>query len=259
MSAQAARMAAAAEPTTPTTPTAKVKTPVLCGLVAVVGCDGTGKSTITHDLVKHLRAFGPVERRYLGLISGEQGAKIKELPIIGPRLERRLAAKADKAQDTKNKLPGVFGSLIMYGFSLWRARHLKRVWRLANSGVLVISDRYPQAEVTGFRYDGPGLGVNRSKNWLVRKLAVREQRLYERMAQYKPTLIIRLDIDLATAYARKPDHSVAELNDKIAIMSKLQYNDSTIVDLDSRAPYTDVLARAMSAIRGSATAGESQT
>jgi len=42
-------------------------------------------------------------------------------------------------------------------------------------------------------------------------------------------------------------------------MSKLQYNDSTIVDLDSRAPYTDVLARAMSAIRGSATAGESQT
>jgi thymidylate kinase len=248
MTAQAARM-----PTVE--PMAAVPTPapggaITSGLVAVVGCDGTGKSTLTHDLVRQLNAFGPTQRRYLGLVSGETGAKIKDLPLIGVWLERRLAAKAAHAQHMKNKLPGVWGSLIMYGFSVWRAAYLKRVWRLANSGQLVIADRYPQAEITGFRYDGPGLGVERSTHWLVRKLAVREQRLYERMAVLKPTLVIRLDIDLATAYARKPDHAAAELSDKIAVMSQLRYNDAPLVDLDSRAPYADVLDRAMRAIRG---------
>ena len=41
------------------------------GLIAVVGCDGTGKSTLTADLVKNLREKWVTERRYLGLVSGE--------------------------------------------------------------------------------------------------------------------------------------------------------------------------------------------
>lgn len=35
------------------------------GLIAVVGCDGTGKSTLTADLVKNLREKWVTERRYL--------------------------------------------------------------------------------------------------------------------------------------------------------------------------------------------------
>jgi thymidylate kinase len=220
----------------------------VAGLIAVVGCDGTGKSTLTHDLVSRLRQSGPTERRYLGLISGESGDKIKRLPLIGPRLEKRLAAKAAHAQDMKNKLPNVWGALVMYGLSLWRAAHLKRVRRLAESGVIVITDRYPQAEISGFRYDGPGLGMDRSKKWLVSKLAAREQRLYERMAAIRPSLVIKLDIDVATAHARKPDHGLAELTDKIAVMSRIRYNGAPVFNLDSRAPYAEVLDKALHAI-----------
>ena len=43
------------------------------GLIAVVGCDGTGKSTLTTDLVKSLQQHWQTERRYLGLLSGEDG------------------------------------------------------------------------------------------------------------------------------------------------------------------------------------------
>ncbi len=39
------------------------------GLIAVVGCDGTGKSTLTTDLVKSLQQHWQTERRYLGLLS----------------------------------------------------------------------------------------------------------------------------------------------------------------------------------------------
>lgn len=42
------------------------------GLIAVVGCDGTGKSTLTNDLVKSLQQHWQTERRYLGLLSGER-------------------------------------------------------------------------------------------------------------------------------------------------------------------------------------------
>ena len=75
----------------------------LTGVIAVVGCDGTGKSTITADLLAYLQSKGQAERRYLGLISGEMGDKIKYLPFVGVRLERYLAAKAERAQDMKKK------------------------------------------------------------------------------------------------------------------------------------------------------------
>ncbi|WP_269933686.1 hypothetical protein [Serratia liquefaciens] len=221
---------------------------VITGLIAVVGSDGTGKSTLTTDLVKNLQKYRATERRYLGLISGEDGDKIKRLPIIGVWLERRLAAKSDKTQRMSNKPPALWAALIMYGFSVWRAANLRKVQRLAQSGVLVISDRFPQAEISGFYYDGPGIGVERAKGWLMTRLAAREKRLYQSMALYRPELIIRLDIDVDTAFSRKPDHSYEELKDKISAMVRLQYNGSRIIELDAKAPYDEVLEKALNAI-----------
>ena len=225
---------------------------VITGLIAVVGSDGTGKSTLTADLVKNLQKYRATERRDLGLISGEDGDKIKRLPVIGVWLERRLAAKSDKTQRMSNKPPALWAALIMYGFSVWRAANLRKVQRLAESGVLVISDRFPQAEISGFYYDGPGIGVERAKGWLMTRLAAREKRLYQSMALCRPELIIRLDIDVDTAFSRKPDHSYEELKDKISAMVRLQYNGSRIIELDAKAPYDEVLEKALNAISAGA-------
>lgn len=226
------------------------------GLIAVVGCDGTGKSTLTADLVKNLQVRWVTERRYLGLISGEDGDKIKRLPLIGAWLERRLAAKSEKTQSMRSKSPALWAAVIMYGLSLWRASNLRKAQRLAQSGVLVISDRYPQAEISGFHFDGPGIGVERVTGWLMTRLAAREQRLYQQMALCRPELVIRLDIDVNTAISRKPDHSDEELRDKIAVMVKLQYNGSKILDLDARAPYNEVLKNALDAVSAVAIASK---
>ena len=234
----------------------KEPVPYVAGLIAVVGSDGTGKSILTTDLVKNLKKHWVTERRYLGLISGEQGDKIKRLPVLGVWLERRLAAKSDKTQRMSNKSPALWAALIMYGFSLWRASNLRKVCRLAQSGVLVISDRYPQAEISGFYYDGPGIGVERAKSKLIKRLAASEQRLYQEMAKYRPELIIRLDIDVDTAYSRKPDHSYEELQDKISSMVKLRYNGSHILEIDARSPYNEVLEKAMKAISATAAASD---
>ena len=173
------------------------------GLIAVVGCDGTGESTLTTDLVKSLQQHWQTERRYLGLLSGEDGDKIKRSPLVGVWLERRLAAKSSKTQSMKTKSPALWAAVIMYCFSLRRMANLRKVQRLAQSGVLVVSDRFPQAEISGFYYDGPGIGVERATEKISMFLAQRERRLYQQMAQYRPELIIRLGIDIETAISRK--------------------------------------------------------
>ena len=221
----------------------------LAGVVAVVGCDGTGKSTLTADLLAYLQSKGVAERRYLGLVSGEMGDKIKLLPIFGVWLEQHLSAKAQRAQDMKQKLPGTGTAIIMHILSLWRVRQLKLVMRLSQRGVLVIADRYPQVEIAGFRYDGPGITVTSEDNWLLRKLAARELKLYQWMAQQKPALIIRLNIDAETAHSSKPDHSLAELRDKISVMPRLNFNGATLVDIDARLPYAEVLANALNVVK----------
>lgn len=218
------------------------------GFIAVVGCDGTGKSTLTADLVKHLQSHCVTERRYLGLISGEDGDKIKRLPFIGVWLERRLAAKSEKTQSMSSQAPALWAALIMYGLSVWRKGNLRKARQKAEDGVLVISDRYPQAEISGFHYDGPGIGVERASGWIMTRLARSEQRLYQQMSLCRPELIIRLNIDVETAFARKPDHSYEELTDKTAVMVKLHYNGATIIDLDARAPYHEVLKSALTAL-----------
>jgi hypothetical protein len=220
----------------------------LAGVFAVVGCDGTGKSTLTHDLRDSLRSKGPAERLYLGLVSGEVGDKIKDLPFIGVRLENNLHNKANRALDMEKKLPGTGTALIMYVLSLWRASLVLRMVRMSKRRVRVITDRYPQMEIPGFHYDGPGLTVNRTGNWLVRKLAEQEHRLYQWMARQQPALVIRLNIDAAAAHARKPDHPLAELTDKISVMRQLEFNGARVCEIDATGPYPQVLEAALEAI-----------
>lgn len=220
----------------------------LAGVVAVIGCDGSGKTRLAKDLASTLQRQRLAERRYMGLVSGETGDKIKQLPIIGPALESYLAAKVRRAQDMQKKLPGTFTAVVMYLFSLWRVMQLRRLKNRAESGVLIIAERYPQAEIPGFHYDGPGLSIDRGKNWFVRKLAVREQQLYERMAKETPSLVIRLAIDVDTAFARKSDHPLAELRDKTEALPLIKYNGARIFEIDARRPYEEVLATALQVI-----------
>jgi thymidylate kinase len=220
----------------------------LTGVYAIIGCDGTGKSTLARDLLTNLRQTGPARRRYLGIISGESADKIKALPFIGVRLERNLQRKRDRAVDMEKQLPGTGTALIMYLLSLWRAISLLRVMRLSRRGVQIIADRYPQVEIPGFHYDGPGLTVNRTDNWFVRQLAKREQKMYEWMAQHKPALIIRLNIDAESALARKPDHDISELRDKLSVIPLLRFNGARVHDIDATSPYSEVLESALEAI-----------
>lgn len=220
----------------------------LAPLISVVGCDGSGKSTLSQDLVAWLGRVRPAENAYLGLGSGNIGNRIRKWPLIGRPFEAHLARKASQARDKKDKIPGLATALVIYGFSLIRRRRFKDMLAKRRNGVLIITDRYPQTEVTGF-YDGPGLSAARPDSALVRWLSRRELAMYEWMASYVPNLVIRLNIDVATALARKPDDKPVALEAKVEVTPLLRFNGAEIVDLSSLDPYEDVLASAKRVIR----------
>ncbi len=218
--------------------------PILCGarkqqlgrLIALVGCDGSGKSTLSKDLLHILSRDQNVALYYLGLGSGAIGNRIKRLPLIGPAVGRKIDRKAGQTRSKGQKIPGLLTALVVYGFSLIRLHRFRKMLAMLEAGVTVITDRYPQIEIPGF-YDGPGLSAAFTRSWIIAALARKEREMYEWMASFHPDIVIRLNIDAATAHARKPDHDLALLSRKAAVTTTLRFGGANILDFNSAQPY----------------------
>ena len=220
----------------------------LSPLIAIIGCDGSGKSTVSEEILNWVQGYGPAVAAHLGKQSGNIGRAIAQLPLIGSLLDKFIARKTDSTRaQREKKTPGLLVALIIYAFSIRRLRRFKRMMAQRHQGLIIVTDRYPQLEFPG-AYDGTGLSVAAPGNWFVRWLARRERVLYEWMTSYRPDLVIRLNVDLDTACARKPDHRRELLRDKVAITPQLTFNGAPIVEIDSTQPLAQVLAEAKAAV-----------
>lgn len=218
----------------------------LAPLIAVVGCDGSGKSTLSADLLAHIRQTHAAETGYLGLGSGEQGRRIGELPLIGPPLQRWLEGIADRLRDPTTPIPGRLAARYALRRSRKRRARFESLLDLRRSGITIITDRYPQVEVPGL-HDGPILaGVATTP--ALSALQAEERALYAEMASYAPTLVIRLHVDVDTVMARKPDHDRPLIDRKVATVPDLSFNGAPTIDLDATMDYAEELALAKAAV-----------
>ncbi|WP_202401577.1 MULTISPECIES: hypothetical protein [unclassified Saccharibacter] len=208
-------------------------------LVSLVGCDGSGKSSLSADLVKCLGRMRPTLYGYLGLGSGDLGRRIGTWPLIGPWLEGKLTKKAKKTRTKGEKIPGLITALVVFGFSLLRYKRFLHVKKAVEHGHFVITDRYPQDEIPG-QCDGPGLSAAQTNNPIIRLLARIERRLYQKIAAYRPDLVVVLDVDVDTALSRKPDHDRDALQTKIELMPQLTFGGAECVHVDARQAYLAV-------------------
>ncbi len=213
-------------------------------LIAVIGCDGSGKSTVTQALRLWLMDKGPTCYCHLGKQSGAIGRKIAQLPLLGRRLDKSIHSKAQKAQTEKG--PGLVAASIIYLFSMRRVRRFARMMALRRNGNAIISDRFPQIAVPG-PMDGLGL-ANAAHDGFVGFLARRERKRYEAMVVHAPDLVIRLNIPLDVAIARKPDHRFSSLARKISDVPRLTFQGAPIVEIDAQQPLETVLSQARNAI-----------
>lgn len=218
----------------------------LAPLIAVVGCDGSGKSTLSADILAHIRETRPAESGYLGLGSGEQGRAIGRWPLIGPALQSFLEGQAARLRDADDSIPSTIAARYALRRSLKRRAKFENLLAARRGGTVVVTDRYPQLEVPGL-HDGPILAA-RATNATQRALQQRERALYAEMASYLPTLVIRLTIDVASVMARKPDHDEALIRRKVATVPQLLFGGAPMVTIDATMDYSAERALAFAAV-----------
>ena len=199
---------------------------------------------MTHMLQAWLAQVHPTVNCHLGKQSGNMGRALARLPLLGHRLERAIHKKAKAAQTEQG--PSLITAIGIYAFTLRRERRFQRMMKLRRAGNLIIADRFPQIEVPG-PMDGPGLG-NARPTGLAGWLARRELHKFAAMVAQRPDLVIRLNVSLDVAHARKPDHPSATLARKIADMARLTFQGAPIRELDADEPLDMVQAKAKAAI-----------
>jgi thymidylate kinase len=218
-------------------------------LIAIIGTDGSGKSTVSEHMLKWISGYGPAAAVHLGKQSGNVGRALAELPLVGRGIDRLLRRKAETVNDRlkKDLQPTLAPALVITAFTLRRKRRFKRMLALRQKGLIIVTDRFPQVQIPG-AYDGPGFPDTPQGSPLVLALARHERATFEWMATYKPDLVLRLNVDLDTACARKPDHRREALRRKIAVTPHLAYNGAPIVDIDTNQPLAAVLVEAEAAV-----------
>ncbi|MGY2181555.1 nucleoside triphosphate hydrolase [Pseudomonas agarici] len=240
-----------AEVVRPQAPLSGVLPGGLAPLIAFVGCDGAGKSTVSAAVLAWLKESRDVQSCHLGIQSKSLGEALVKWPWVGPVIGRLLAANSARDHSSfpgSGRGPSTLVALVIFLLSVRRWRRYRKMMVLRRRGIAVVADRFPQIAVASMKIDGPGLLKVKHRNGFVRFLAGCERLLYAYMVSYRPDLVIRLNVDLETAFARKPDHRYESLALKVASVPQLEYQGAPIVDLDSRLALEEVVAQAKAAV-----------
>ncbi len=234
-------------------PSGRRKRPAAGGrTVAIVGIDGSGKTTVIEALVATFGWRVNVATLYLG--SSRPGLRTRAAQSVTRairRLNGRLPSRGHEAAPaTRLRQFAIDTALGLRAVAEAgeRKRRIQLGSNLAAKGWLVFFDRYPMPalEVGSRRMDAHRLAVpSASTGWFVARLAGRERSIYRRIG--RPDLTIVLRIDAAAARARKPKAPDA-LEAKAAALADLEEGNSRLVVIDAAAPLDDVLRQATIAV-----------
>lgn len=126
---------------------------------------------------------------------------------------------------------------------------LRRIGRWRRAGKIMISDRYPQADVEGYN-DGPLLA--RYKNSRIpplRWIAAWERQCYARAYVDAPDILFRMQADLAVLERRRPKMKIETIQRKRDAIARFRFPDTTkVVDLNSGQPPETVARDALAEI-----------
>ena len=226
-------------------------------VVAFVGMDGAGKSTITRQIRKWLTWKLDVYPVYMG--SGMSQASMLRWPmkvaLKGMRKARliRGRGKGDRSTDTGDlgRRRRVTWSVALWALSLAKEKKtkLKRIHRARSRGMIVLCDRYPQTQVAGFN-DGPLLGAwAESGSSLKRSLARWEYGIYERATMLHPDLVIKLDLSPEIAAGRQSETTIDDLYRRREVVREMHFGaDCEHVEIDASDTPENVLLNVKRAI-----------
>ncbi len=226
--------------------------------VAVIGIDGSGKSTHISSVYNWLSWKIDVHSVYFGSGDGPSSLlryplkKLNELrsPSDGEyHSDERVGQNKSKSytekngQNKTNSTTKVGLAKAIWGILLAREKQKKRqrATRARNRGMIVVMDRYPQNQFEGIN-DGPLLQEwADSRLEFLAKIAAWEREIYADLEDNSPDIVIKLETDPEVAKKRKPETPMWKLQQKSKIIDSVEYKNTRVITIDTHQDIKDVL------------------
>lgn len=218
-------------------------------VVALIGADGSGKSTMSSNVVDWLSWKLDVHPVYFG--SGDGPASLVRMPLIFVWwvVEVVRSIRGVESENTSGMEggdgPGSLPKRIWMSFwaltlAYEKRRKLRGTWRARDRGMAVVTDRFPQNQIMGFN-DGPLLDKWRYSDSRIKRWLSRWERIpYQWAEAHPPDLVIRLQVDSDTALERKPEMTLESVEQRVAAIESLEFADSQVVEVDATAAMDEV-------------------
>ncbi|MEO7136752.1 MAG: hypothetical protein ABI037_03460 [Gemmatimonadales bacterium] len=224
-------------------------------IIAFLGADGSGKSTVTKAIASWLSWRMEVVPLYFGFGDGPvswvrrplQGLKSlysrRSRPPAAPHQRSHEAPGQERSTPSVREIPKALWR-VLWGWSVVREKRsrLRQAQRGRNLGLVVICDRYPQAQIMGLG-DGPVFSHWERHSWpWLRALSRWELEAYRRMETLVPDLVIKLHVSPEVSASRKQDGSLDALARRVEVVHRVQFSGAArVAQVDANQPLDQVL------------------
>ena len=212
-------------------------------LVAMIGVDGSGKSTSVTTIRAWLGSKVDVVPIYFGTGDGRPSLFLRPFKLAMPLIMRVLKSKPKCASHgmASGRPTGLAYSLLLMVWAVAVAvdkrKKLAAAQRGINRGLIVIADRYPQNQILGFN-DGPLLNrLTVVPRWLRRF----EDTVYALARRLSPDLVIKLVVTPETAAKREPEMDPAVIRKRVAALQRLEFPGARVACVDAEQPLAEVI------------------
>lgn len=221
--------------------------------VAILGCDGAGKSTTLSYVKKEFSKKIDVVEIYFGSGDGKSSLIRKPMKIIAKKVAGKGVGHKVEKEYRENKKVSLKSKIYSIAKIVWaitlakeKKKRIRQMTKARNNGLLVLTDRYPQSTYPGCS-DGPLLSRYGDKKGLLKKLSEWELHIYEMAAINPPDLTIKLMVQTEIAIERKPEMTKEEIEQKKKIVKDIKISERS-VDIDTSRDFKITRGEVMSEI-----------
>ena len=215
-------------------------------VVAIIGVDGSGKSTLVRTLRSWLETEASVMPLYFGTGDGRPSLILMPLKLAARAVQPLVRQKPIGSSHGRvsNRTPGFLYSVLLTFWAgvlaIEKRRKLQAAVRAASRGMIVIADRYPQDQIPRYN-DSPLLPrVGLAPAWLRRF----EAEAYALAGRITPDLVLKLDAPPELIRIREPDMDPSLIDVRTQALRQLTFRGSKVVTIDATSRLTDVVQRA---------------